>query len=252
VEIQEIVFHSLINRRTFMASTPELPQNPAQQDPSQAAPAQAQAPAPQPQQSDDATASTGAQVSDASLPNDGSKASINLHRAFSRLQERITKIADELGVRRSLTLPHVKTQSMDEHIQSIGDALKDRGGLTANLLSASHSKYGENGGVTVAHPADKLRNTVIPKDSAPAKAAISAAKSFIADAAKLLGDDDKTIQVAKSQVGLISKHDGEGMTVVDLMIALQNIPFPVIQSIARGHSGTKEGGHSAKRRPPQK
>lgn len=211
------------------------------------APAQAQAPAPQPQ-SDDQTAST--QDSDASLPTDGSKESINLHRAFSRLQERITKLADGVGVRRSLTMPHVKNQDMGDHIQAIGQALAERGGLTANLLSVSHSKYGEDGGVTVAHPADKLRSTIIPKDSAPAKAAISAAKSFVSDAEKLIGND-KTIQIAKSQLALIGKHDGEGMTAVDLMIALQNIPYPVIQSIARGHNGTKEGGHSAKRRPPK-
>jgi hypothetical protein len=239
-----------------MATTP----NPIQQDAPQAAPAQAApqaqapaaAPASQPQQSPDAApASTDTQSPEASLPENGSKKeSKNLSRSFSNLQEKITALADDSGVPRSLTMPH-DGSSMSDHIQQIGQALSKIGGATANLLSISHSKYGKGGGATVAHNVDRLRKAILPKDSAPFKAALSAARSFVNDAASLIGETDRSIQIAKSQLDIIGKHNGEGMSVLDAMIALQNVVAAPLQSVARAHSGTKDGGHSAKRRPPR-
>jgi hypothetical protein len=237
-----------------MATTPSSIQRndaaPAQAAPDAQAPAATSAPQPQ---SDDASASTDANTatSDASLPSDGSKESINLHRAFSRLNESLTKLADESGVPRSLSMPHIDGQDMGDHIAAVGAALQDRGGITNNLLSVSHSKYDKSGGITVAHPAEKLRETKIPKAFAPAKSAIAAARSVLTEAEKLIGSDDRSIQIAKSQLDLIGKHGGEGMSVLDAMIALQNVVAAPLQSVARAHSGTKDGGHHAQRRPPR-
>jgi hypothetical protein len=242
-----------------MASNPNpIQQNdapqaaPAQAAPDAQAPAQAQAPAPQPQQSDDANTSTGAQSTDASLPTDGSKESVNLHRDFNNLQERLAEFGEAMAIPRSLTLPHVPGQDFSEHISNVQQALSDRGGLTSNVLVASHSKYGKGGGATIGFSGDKLRSAIIPKEFASARSAISAASHFVSDAAKLIGDNAKSIQIAKSQLALIGKHSGQGMSALDFIVALQHVLSPVTQEVGRDHSGTKEGGHSAKRRLPRK
>jgi|SRR5579872_5144667 len=176
--------------------------------------------------------------------------SVNLHRAFSKLNEALMKLADESGVVRTATIPHISGQSMAEHLEIVGQTLAQAGGLTANVLTATHSVHGPDGGVTVAHPAEKLRQTIVTKDNKNAKAAIDACKSFISKAEFLLGETRET-KIAKSQLSLVGKSDGAGMTVADLMLSLINIPVPVIQAVARAHSGTKDGGHAPHLRAPR-
>src|SRR6202022_1249294 len=100
----------------------------------------------------------------------------------------------------------------------------------------THSVHGPNGGATVAHSADKLRTTIIPKDDPNAIKAISACRSFVNKAASLVGENDPGSVAAKSQLNTVGKHGGSGMTALDLGVALLNIPTPVSQAIARAHS----------------
>jgi hypothetical protein len=173
---------------------------------------------------------------------------VKFTRAYSNFQEALVELADGLGVSRSATIPHIRGQEPAEHFQTVGQVLTQAGGLTENLLTASHTAYGKNGGATVAYPAQKLRETIIPAKSEPAKAAIDKCRAFVNMAAKLIGDDVPAIQTAKSQIEVLGRHDGQGMILQDLLVALINIPHPVIQAVARAHSGTKDGGHSAQRR----
>jgi hypothetical protein len=192
---------------------------------------------------------------DSNLSEDGSEGSVKLHRAFSALNSALTKLADESGVERSATIPYIHEQPMSDHIAAVGQALSTCCGITANILTTSHRAdgrgFGSGDGESVAHPADALRSTIIPKGDKNAVAAISACKKLIGQIASLVGDDDPAVKVAKSQLDLVGKHDGENMTVLDMMIALQNIVHVPLQSVARAHSGTKESGHSPRLRAPK-
>jgi hypothetical protein len=90
-----------------------------------------------------------------------------------------------------------------------------------------------------------LHDAVIPKDDPDAIAAIKATKSFISDVQQLLGETVQ-VQTAKSQMKMIGQQNGEGMTVADLIIALVNVPSPLIAAVARAHSRHKHGsaGHA--------
>jgi hypothetical protein len=193
---------------------------------------------------------------DSNLSEDGSEGSVKLHRAFSALNSALTKLADESGVKRSATIPYIHGQDMSDHIAAVGQALSTCGGITANLLTTSHRAdgrgFGSGDGESVAHPADALRTTLIPKDSQNAIAAINACKKLISQIASLVGEDDPTVKMAKSQLGLVGRHDAEGMTVLDLLVALQNIPHAPLQAVARAHDRTKEGGMHPKLRGPRK
>ena len=175
---------------------------------------------------------------------------VNLQKAYSKLNSSIVELFDGLGIHRAATIPHVDGQTMADHIQAIGQVLPTIGGVTANFLTATHTKHDPKGGSTVAHSADTLRSTIIPKDNEQAHAAVMAAKAFASDAASLLGDDDPTVKVAKGQLDLFGKNDMAGMSAFDAGAALLSVPGPLIQSIARAHSGTKAGGHSPQLRAP--
>ncbi len=200
-----------------------------------AAPAQSTAPTatPAPASSDDDSTGKGQPVL--------------LHKAYSKLQESLTELADGMGVPRTATIPHIDGQLPADHIKAVGSVLAKAGGLTANLLTASHSAYGKNGGVTVAHSAHVLRQAIIPAKSELAKDAIDAGKNFVNKAALLIGDVD-AIKTAKDQLSVLGRFDGQGMSVQDLMVALIHIPVPVIQAVARAHDRTKPGGPHPLRR----
>lgn len=207
-------------------------------------------PAPQQAAPDQPTPETD---SDSNLPEE-SAAPVQLHREFSRLNEALTKLADEAGVKRSATIPYIHGQETHEHIQAVGQALQSVGGLTKNILTTQHHAdgrgYGSGDGHTVAFPADKLKETILPKDDENAIAAIRAARILVNKVASLLGNDEPAVKVAKSQIQLVGKNNGSGMTVLDLMVALINIVNPPIAAVARSHSGTKEGGHGPHLRAP--
>jgi hypothetical protein len=191
---------------------------------------------------------------DSRLPDENavSEQSVNLQRSYSKINEAIRKLADGLGVPRNSTIPHVEGQSMADHIAAVGQVLASHGGITSSVLTATHTKHDSGGGSTVAHHSQKLKEVIVPKDWEDAKAAVAAERSFISKCAILLGDDDPAIKLAKSHIALIGRANLAGMTVFDAAVALLSIPGPLIQSIARAHSGTKDGGHAPHLRAPRK
>lgn len=179
---------------------------------------------------------------------------VNLQRSYSNLNEKLIKLFDESGIRRTFTVPYLEGQPMDEHVQSVAQAAAQSGGMTANLLvSAHHSEgkgWGSGEGHTVAHPSEKLRTTIIrPKDE-HAKAAVDAAQTHLTGIAKLLGDDNPSVQTAQSQLNLVKRSDGAGMNLLDFGVLLTQIMYQPHQALARAHSGTKEGGHAPHLRAP--
>jgi hypothetical protein len=177
--------------------------------------------------------------------------SVNLQRTYSRLHSAITALFDGMGVRRTATIPHIAGEQMSDHIDAVSKVLPTIGGVTANLLTASHTKHSATGGETVAHSADKLRQAIVPKDSADAKAAIQACKNFVNKVASLVGDEDPAVKIAKSQLSMIGRHEGQGMTAYDLAASLLSVPTPLIHIVARLHSGNKQDGHAPHLRAPK-
>ena len=94
--------------------------------------------------------------------------SVNLQKSFSSVNEHLAKQFDGAGVHRSFTVPYVDGQPMADHIKSVGQAAVTAGGITGNLLTSAHRAggkgYGSADGETAAHPVQKLKNTIIPKD----------------------------------------------------------------------------------------
>src|ERR1700730_7243847 len=146
--------------------------------------------------------------SDAAMSDENAVAEepIQLQRAFSRLQEAITKLADESGVRRSATVNYIHGQDMHEHTAAVAQTLTQAGGLAANLMTSHHHTggrgWGSGDGSTQAWPADKLRTTIIPQDNENAKAAIAACRSFVNKVESLIGED-KSVTIANSQIKLV-------------------------------------------------
>lgn len=179
---------------------------------------------------------------------------INLKKSYSALNEKLAKLFDESGVRRSFTVPYIDGQTMDAHIESVGQAALQSGGLTKNLMTSAHHSggkgWGSGDGHTVGHPSEKLRTTIITKDNEHAKAAIEAAQTHLNNIAKLVGDDDPAVTTAKSQLQLVKKTEGAGMTLLDFGVLMTQLMYGPNQAVARAHSGTKEGGHAPHLRAP--
>lgn len=179
---------------------------------------------------------------------------INLQKSYSSLNEKLAKLFDESGVRRSFTIPYVDGQQMDEHINTVGKVAAQSGGLTSNLLTTMHHSdgkgWGSGDGHTVAHPADKLRNTIIPKDDENAKSVIAAAQKHLNNIGKLVGDNNPAVATANSQLGLVKKTEGAGMNLLDFGVMMTQIMSAPTQAVAKMHSGTKDGGHSPQLRAP--
>ena len=179
---------------------------------------------------------------------------INVQKTFSGVNESLTKLFDESGVKRTFTVPYIDGQGMDEHIGAVGQAANETGGLTNNLITTQHHSsgkgWGSGEGHTVGFLADHLRNTIIPADDEHAKAAIAAAQKHINEIAKGLGDDAPEIKVANGQLALLKKHDAAGMNLMDFGVMIQQMMHAPNQAIARAHSGKKDGGHAPHLRPP--
>ena len=182
---------------------------------------------------------------------------VNLKKSYSALNEAITKLYDESGVRRSFTVPYIESQPMADHIAAVGTAAQQNGGLTANLITSSHHSdgkgWGSGDGHTIGHPAEKLRQTIIPKNDERAKAAISAAQKHINNLKFLLGDDEPTVQTAQGQLNLVKPTSGAGMSLYDLGILLINIMHAATQKVGQKHSEHKHGGaiHARRTAPTQ-
>ena len=182
---------------------------------------------------------------------------VNLKKSYSALNESIVKLYDESGVRRSFTVPYIEGQPMADHITAVGTAASQNGGLTTNLVMSHHHSggkgWGSGDGETVGHPAEKLRQTMIPKNDERAKAAIDAAQKHINNLKFLLGDDEPTVQTAQGQLNLVKPTSGAGMSLYDLGVLLINIMHSPTQKVGQKHSEAKHGGaiHARRTAPVQ-
>lgn len=179
---------------------------------------------------------------------------INLQKSYSALNEKLATQFDESGIKRSFTVPYIEGQSMEDHIGAVGQAATQSGGLTGNLLMTAHHStgkgWGSGDGHTVGYPSDKLRTTAVLKDDEHAKATIAAAQKHLDNVAALVGDDDPAVKTANSQLALVKKADGAGMNLLDFGVMMTQLMYGPNQSVARAHSGTKEGGHAPHLRAP--
>lgn len=180
---------------------------------------------------------------------------VNLQKDYSQLNEAIIKLNDEAGVGRSGTIPYVEGQSMSDHIAGVGQVASQVGGLTKNVISSAHHSggkgFGSGEGHTVLHPADKLRQTTIPKNDPNAKAVIAAALKYLNDVETVMGDKEPAVVTAKSQVNLVKPTSAAGMSLFDLGTLIIQSIYPAAQAVAKAHSGTKKGGHAAHLRAPE-
>ena len=90
---------------------------------------------------------------------------VRLHKAFSLVQERLTKLFDESGVKRSFTVPYVDGEPADAHVaaEAGGDiatacvtpdtsiALADGASKKASDIKPGDVLYGIDGDVRVRH-----------------------------------------------------------------------------------------------------
>lgn len=173
---------------------------------------------------------------------------VNIKKSYSALNESLTKLFDEAGVRRTFTVPYIEGQSAADHINSVGQVAAQSGGVTGNMITSAHHSagkgYGSGDGHTVGHPTEKLRTTVIQKDDEHAKAAIAAAQKNINNLKFLLGGDEPSVQTAQSQLDLVKKTDGAGMNLFDFGGMLIQVMFRPMQAMARAHSQTHPDGPS--------
>ncbi len=169
--------------------------------------------------------------------------SVNLLKLYSRLNGAITELFDSLGVKRSATFPH-HGQSMADHITDVGSQLMKHGGITKNLVTATHTRHDPKGGATVAHPSEQLRQTIIPTDFEPAQKAVAICKTLVNKIADLVPGEPAAEQ-AKSQIKLIGQRDLAGMTAFDAGAALIAIIHPLFLLLARRHNLYKHGEHVA-------
>ena len=181
---------------------------------------------------------------------------INLQKSFSKVNESLVHLFDESGVRRTFTVPYIEGQETADHIKSVAAAAQQAGGLGANLLMTAHHSdgkgYGSGDGHTVAHGAESLRNTIVPKDDENAKAVIAAAQAHLNNIGKLIGDDDPAVKTANNQLALVKKTDAAGMNLFDLGVFITQILHQPNQAIARAHDATKSGTVTGKLRAPGK
>lgn len=173
--------------------------------------------------------------------DESENAPVKIHVAFSKLQESLIKLLDGLGISRVFTLPYIHGAPMADHIKAVGKMMTQSGGMGANLMFSAHHSggrgYGSGDGHTVAYTAQKLHETFIPAKNEDAKAALSAAKNLISQIKKLIGETP-AVQTAESQLDILGKYDGRGLTALDFGVALSNLG-------AFGHSVAtrgKEGG----------
>lgn len=169
---------------------------------------------------------------------------VRLHKAFSLVQERLTKLFDESGVKRSFTVPYVDGEPADAHVAAVGAAAQQVGGLTRNLVTTMHHSEGKGWnsgeGHTVGHPAAKLRETLIPKKDENAKAALEAAHAYLMDIKKLL-PDEPSVKVSLNQLKLAEQTDGEGMNLQDFGVFIIHLLQNPTQAVSRAHSMNKHG-----------
>ena len=171
---------------------------------------------------------------------------VNLHKSYSGVNSALAKAFDGNGVKRSFTVPYVDGQATAEHVQAIGAAAAQSGGLAKNLVTSAHKDggkgYGYGEGETAGHPTHDLMNTVISDKDEDAKKALDATQTHLNNLKKILGKNAPTIKTAQNQLDLIGKRDGAGMTLYDFAVGLLNLITPPMQAVARAHHAVNHGG----------
>lgn len=212
----------------------------------QPAPSDPQAAADSGAPDDGASDSDADDTADDATADAGDDTPVKVQKEFSNIGHALTDLADNLGIKRSFTVPYVE-QDMHEHIEAVGAAAAEAGGLTRNLLFTFHTKgkrgWGTPDGATVGFNATKLREAIIPADFEQAKIALADTKTLVNEYAKLLGNDDPVVKTAQSQLNVIGKHNGQGMTALDFSLALLSLPGPLLQAVARAAAHKRHGEH---------
>jgi hypothetical protein len=177
------------------------------------------------------------------------KMAVNLQKLYSRVNEALTKLFDESGVRRSFTVPYVEQEPMAQHVSTVGKVALRNGGLTKNLVTTMHHSggkgWGTGDGETVGHPAHNLKTTVVPKDDENAKAVIDSAQKYLNAIGSFVGEKEPAIQTANSQLSIVKKTNGAGMNLLDFGTLIQQVLHGPTQIIARAHHNAKPEGGAA-------
>ena len=179
---------------------------------------------------------------------------INLAKSYSALNEKLIKLFDESGVKRSFTVPYIDGQETADHVHAVGQAASEAGGLAKTLVMTSHHASGKGWGTgdghTTGHSSDKLRSTIIPEHDAKAKAVIAAAQKMLNDIGRSVGENDPSVKTSLGQLDLVKKTDGAGMNLLDFGVMMIQLMVKPMQSAARSHASEKHGGLSTKLTPP--
>jgi hypothetical protein len=211
---------------------------------------QAAAPAPSSAAPDDATqpappqAPAAPQGDDSADTDEAVAKSVNLLKLYSNLNSAIGDLFQNLGLKPSLNMPHQDGQSMADHINNFGSELANHGGITANMILATHTRHDPKGGSTQSFPSEKLRQTIIPKNFEPAIHAAAVCRNLVNKSAAMI-PDEPAAQLAKSQIALISHNNLSGMSAFDAGASLIAIVHPLFQALARNHNLYKHGEHVA-------
>jgi hypothetical protein len=167
---------------------------------------------------------------------------INLRASYNRVNEDLSKLFDERGIKRTFSVPFTAGQ-MSDHIKAVGKVADDHGGLAASFVTSAHHAggrgYGSTDGSTQGHSVDKLRATHIPKDDEMAIRVIADARTLLNQIAELLGKDEPTVVTARSQLNLAASSNGQGMTLYDFAVLIIQLLHPPVQAVARRHALVK-------------
>jgi hypothetical protein len=178
--------------------------------------------------------------------DEAAASTVNLGKLYSKLNSAIAEMFDGLGVKRNLTIPHQGGQNLSDHVADVAKAAAQVGGLSKNFVTVKHTVHDPDGGSTVLHPSDKLRETVVPANNELARTAIAACQTIVNKIEGLVPDaQEPVVQTARAQFALVAKLGGKGMSAWDLGAALISIPHPLLQLVARLHSKVKHQQQAA-------
>lgn len=183
---------------------------------------------------------------------------VNIHKSVSRVNEALAKLFDSNGIKRRFSVPYIDGQGHAEHVAALHKVLEKSGGIGNSFITTYHKQegggWGSADGETVGHDSTHLHLPVKSED-ADAMAVIGAVRTLLNQASHLLGDKNAVVVQSRSQLKLISAHNGAGMELGQFGSAMVELTAQVVQAIARAHSGKKqENGiaeHSPALRPPR-
>ena len=154
---------------------------------------------------------------------------------YSKTTASLVKMLDAIGVKRAATIPYVDGDAEANHIQAVGAAAAQQGGLTRVLVHSYHKSAGRDhsDGESVLHSTDKLEQTIIPKDTEEVKTVLGHAQKTINKFSETVGKTDKTVQSAQGYLDLMKTHDGAGMNALDFAVGIQQLLAPLAMAASR-------------------